>query len=116
MEPLSEFAAKTHAELLRLVSEAARVRAKMPNHRPCPDTGACRHCVEYRRLHALIDDHLLQLAGEPPEPTPLRSELLASYASDAVVDRTREPNCQLCNRARFLVDDDVLTCLRCDAA
>ena len=109
MEPLSDFAVSTHAELLRLAAEA---RAKCPGH-VCPDKAPCRHCAEYRRIHALIDDHLAQLRGEPEEPTPLQSELLASYAADSIEDRTAEPICR-CGRAKFLLQGDALGCLDCD--
>lgn len=111
MEPLSDFAVKTHAELLRLAGEA---RAKCPQH-VCHDLAPCRHCAEYRRLHALIDDHLGQLRGEEPDPiplSPLQNALLADYATDTVALKTA-PECGLCDGYR-MVKADVLICTRCD--
>ena len=108
MEPLSDFAVKTHAELLRLAGEA---RAKCPGH-VCADLAPCRHCAEYRRLHAAIDDHLAQLRGEPAEPSPLQNALLADYATDTVT-LSRKPECSMCDGYR-MVKADVLICTRCD--
>ena len=109
MEPLSDFAVKTHAELLRLAAEA---RKKCPGH-VCPEVAPCRHCAEYRRIHSLIDDHLAQLRGEPAEATPLRSALLADYAADKILDRTRDPICS-CGRSKHVIKNAAMVCLDCD--
>ena len=106
MEPLSDFAVKTHAELLRLAAEARAID-------PARGYDSARR---WNRLHDEINDFIDQLRGIDPEPvalTPLQSELLASYAADSIEDRTAEPICG-CGRAKFLLQGDALGCLDCD--
>ena len=107
MEPLSDFAVKTHAELLRLAAEA---RALDP-------TRGYDSARRWNRLHEEINDFIDQLRGIDPEPvalTPIQSELLASYAADKTQDRTREPVCSGCGKARHVLHDTALVCLSCD--
>ena len=105
MEPLSDFAVKTHAELLRLAGEA---RALDP-------TRGYETARRWNRLHDEINDFIDQLRGIDPDPvplTPVQSELLADYATDTAVLKTA-PECGLCDGYR-MVRADVLICTRCD--
>ena len=107
MEPLSDFAVKTHAELLRLAGEA---RALDP-------TRGYETARRWNRLHDEINDFIDQLRGIDPDPiplTPLQNALLADYATDNIADRTCEPICQ-CGRAKSVVGRIALMCVDCDA-
>ena len=105
MEPLSDFAVKTCAELLRLASEAAQL-----------DPGRGYNSARrWDRLHDEINDFIDQLRGIDPEPaplSPLQNALLADYASDTVT-LSRKPECSMCDGYR-MVKADVLICTRCD--
>lgn len=56
----ADFAAKTWAELARLVGECRNER-RFVAHPSCSDSSPCRHCGTIRNKHRLINDHIDQL-------------------------------------------------------
>lgn len=99
-----DFTAKTHAELARLTTEAKAAR-RLIGHPICRDEGACRHCADLRRIHALVDDHLEQLETPP-------------VTQDAPREPVKMPPparyCGICGRTRFRGFRGAVCCLACD--
>jgi hypothetical protein len=61
MQPIDDFARKTHAHLASLLIEAALIRRNMPRHPACSDQAACKPCAALRDIHERVNDHLDQL-------------------------------------------------------
>jgi len=99
----ADFATKTFAELTRLSAEAAKVRARAPKHRTCPDVAPCRHCKAVLDAHRCINDHIDQLRGEPAIELESVDEL-----------RTASPECSLCGSGRYRNQMGALSCFTCD--
>ena len=60
-QTLDDFRSKTLTELARISNEAATVRARMPQHRPCPDEAPCTFCAKILAAHVSLNDHIEQL-------------------------------------------------------